>query len=649
MTIYVTNKLQVNPATTSGAEPITNTYEWLRGSTKISGATGNTYLVQPADEGFNLSVIQKATNVAGYSTAKSLEIGPVLGYSPYALFNASETGVWFDPSDLSTLFQDSAGTTPVTAVEQPVGLMLDKSQGLVLGPELVTNGTFDTDTTGWSAGYGVTSSTFTASGGVATLTQSGADFSPRYVVTVTGLTIGKTYRVTADRTSGTGAGDRYVIFTSVSNGTGGAQSPAEWTTGRTTFVTTATATTMYVALNVNNIAVGGIQSWDNISVRELPGNHAYQTTSTSRPVLSARYNLLTKTEQFDDNAVWTKIGVTATATTITESADNATHWIQSVYTATVGIRYKICAKVRNLSGNRLVKFIGLGLGGANECPIFSLSEDGACYVPPTSNYFKNASIVATELSGQYLIQAEVVAGGTAGVHIGFALSSTDFGLSSFTGDTGNTLEILEFDLRVANDGVGLPSYQRVNTATDYDTVGFPKYLKFDGIDDWMVTPTITPGIDKVQVFAGVRKLSDATSSGLIAESSVDRNTYNGAWTLGYGLAASDYGFSSKGTNSTTVASGAIFLSPITNVLTGLGDISGDSAVLRINSAQAAINTSDQGTGNYLAYPFYIGRRGGTSLPFNGHIYSLIVRFGANLDTTTIEQTENWVNGKTLAY
>ena len=34
---------------------------------------------------------------------------------------------WYDPSDLSTLFQDSAGTTPVTASGQPVGKMLDKS------------------------------------------------------------------------------------------------------------------------------------------------------------------------------------------------------------------------------------------------------------------------------------------------------------------------------------------------------------------------------------------------------------------------------------------------------------------------------------------------------------------------------------------
>ena len=34
---------------------------------------------------------------------------------------------WYDPSDLTTLFQDSAGTTPVTAAGQPVGLILDKS------------------------------------------------------------------------------------------------------------------------------------------------------------------------------------------------------------------------------------------------------------------------------------------------------------------------------------------------------------------------------------------------------------------------------------------------------------------------------------------------------------------------------------------
>ena len=38
-----------------------------------------------------------------------------------------DNGAWFDPEDMSTMFQDAAGTIPVTAVGQPVGKILDKS------------------------------------------------------------------------------------------------------------------------------------------------------------------------------------------------------------------------------------------------------------------------------------------------------------------------------------------------------------------------------------------------------------------------------------------------------------------------------------------------------------------------------------------
>jgi hypothetical protein len=43
------------------------------------------------------------------------------------LFSSGSQGAWYDPSDFATLFQDSAGTTPVTETGQPVGKMLDKS------------------------------------------------------------------------------------------------------------------------------------------------------------------------------------------------------------------------------------------------------------------------------------------------------------------------------------------------------------------------------------------------------------------------------------------------------------------------------------------------------------------------------------------
>jgi len=48
-------------------------------------------------------------------------------FSPSSLFAASEPGVWYDPSDLTTLFTDTAGTTPVTTPGQTVARMNDKS------------------------------------------------------------------------------------------------------------------------------------------------------------------------------------------------------------------------------------------------------------------------------------------------------------------------------------------------------------------------------------------------------------------------------------------------------------------------------------------------------------------------------------------
>lgn len=48
-------------------------------------------------------------------------------FSPASLFAASEPGVWYDPSDLTTMFQDTAGTTPVTTPGQTVARINDKS------------------------------------------------------------------------------------------------------------------------------------------------------------------------------------------------------------------------------------------------------------------------------------------------------------------------------------------------------------------------------------------------------------------------------------------------------------------------------------------------------------------------------------------
>ena len=212
------------------------------------------------------------------------------------LFQNNEPGVWFDPSDLSTLYQDAAGTVPVTGVEQPVGLMLDKSKGLVLGPELVTNGTFDSNINGW---------TFAQSSGGSIAWQSGGSMRvSRTTATTAGyqanlVTAGRWYKITGSATFVSGVGLGYIA---VRNGVdaGGSVVLASAATpvaqsGEISFYYLAVSTaTVYIHCGVATAASD--YDFDNISVRELPGNHAFQSTAASRPVLSARYNLLTNTE-----------------------------------------------------------------------------------------------------------------------------------------------------------------------------------------------------------------------------------------------------------------------------------------------------------------------------------------------------------------
>jgi len=53
--------------------------------------------------------------------------GGAIPWSPTSMFAASEIGGYYDPSIISSLWQDAAGTTPVTADGQPVGKMADLS------------------------------------------------------------------------------------------------------------------------------------------------------------------------------------------------------------------------------------------------------------------------------------------------------------------------------------------------------------------------------------------------------------------------------------------------------------------------------------------------------------------------------------------
>lgn len=61
------------------------------------------------------------------SNSKRLGFAGGMGQIIASLFANNEQGFAFDFNDLSTIYQDSAGTIPVTGVGQPVGKVLDKS------------------------------------------------------------------------------------------------------------------------------------------------------------------------------------------------------------------------------------------------------------------------------------------------------------------------------------------------------------------------------------------------------------------------------------------------------------------------------------------------------------------------------------------
>jgi hypothetical protein len=214
-------------------------------------------------------------------------------------------------------------------------------------------------------------------------------------------------------------------------------------------------------------------------------------------------------------------------------------------------------------------------------------------------------------------------------------------LSAYAGDGSSGVQFGGAQLELGSTAT---AYQRVTTQHDVTEAGVASvsYLYFDGVNDAMATSTITPGTDKVQLFAGVRNNSNAADA-LIAEFSTSIAN-NGTFYLA-AQTAGRFGFASTG-SITQSASASGYTAPITAVLTGQANISGDTLILRANGTQVAQSTGDQGTGNYLAYPLYIGSRGGSLAFLNGHLYSLITRFGPNLTAARISATESWVASKT---
>jgi hypothetical protein len=536
------------------------------------------------------------------------------------------------------LFQDSAGTIPVTALEQPVGLMLDKSKGLALGAELVTNGDFSNGTTGWTLQAGSV-----ISGGVCTFSSAPVGSGP-YQTSSTTISAGKFYQVT-------------LVIDTITSGSfrariGGTSSAPITSTGTITLKIGTIASDPFIQIQTGEAGTSGVVR--SLSVRQIAGNHAFQPTSANRPILSSRVNLLTKTEDFSATD-WVKATVTATPTTITATGtiaylykDNGSNLPIASYT----LRCKVKAGTNNYAALNIQGTVSYWATIVFNVSTLSPSVGQSATGLGVGITITNQSIVP-DSDGFYIISAVVSCTTSVLRYFGVMLASAATGntfnapYGEISGNSvGAFINATNPDLRPTNSGALLPPYQRVNTASDYDSVGFPLYLKANGTSSAMSTNSIDfTATDKMTVVTGVRKLSDATRA-IIGELSSSPTINPGSFVADCSGGSSDsYTFYLVTPTSNTNASTLGYSAPISNVLSGQMLIIPGSINLRVNGLDKQTTLTPTASGNFGNYPLYLFARAGTSSHLNGQFYGAVIR-GAQSDTASVTQTEQYMATKT---
>lgn len=435
-----------------------------------------------------------------------------------------------------TMFQDSTGMNPVTQMGQPVGLFLDKRLGLTRGAEKVTNGKFDTNTTGWTGNLG----TISAVGGVLRLVGAGDFPSARQSFAVT---VGSTYEVTGRIRSVSGAPAVMMARPQgFDTSTGQLQVGATTSTTFIPFrgVVTATTSTLYLRPTINEAASTGTVEFDDISVREIKGNHSIQTTAGSRPLASALQNLFL-----------------ASDTLATQS-------------------------VTLVAGIHSLSFTGTG----------SITMSGAA--------------------------TGTLAGTGANNRVSMTFTPTA-GSVTFTVSGSVTLAQLE-------PGPYVNQYQRVVTGSNYDTIGFPVYLDFDGTSKFLTCTT--GGITGTNIVVAAGVLHRAGSGDVYGNK--NGNT-------GYRILVNAVGNDSFAVgNGTAFIAGSHALAANSHgVISGI--YNGATTVARVNGYPGTATAVTLTAG---AAGFTIGKAHDFSGSFfNGRLYYLAVR-GASTPISQVSRLEH---------
>lgn len=267
----------------------------------------------------------------GLSTAISNVLGTA-DFNPATLFDTGAQGWVYDLNDFSTMFQDAAGTVPA-AVNQPVGLVLDKSKRLVLGADSRSAGAIGL--TGVA-----TAATYNSGTGVGSVTR--VDASNQSFVTFTGLSANTFYRLTFSAISGT--------LAIRSGGVTG--------TAFGTIAAAGTALCQSNASGVLTITANGAETatFTLSAITSIAGNHKYQTTAASRSILRGTptgENLFTA--YGTPGAGWVNSGGGVATGTATNSG------IPTTTAAVIGRVYRVRYKATVTAGSVQPTFGGVSL------------------------------------------------------------------------------------------------------------------------------------------------------------------------------------------------------------------------------------------------------------------------------------------------
>lgn len=631
-------------------------------------------------------------------------------FSPSQLFRGGIQGAWYDPSDNATMFQDAAGLTPVTAVEQPVGLVFDKRLGPTARRNLLTY-TEQFDNAAWATlNASISANATTAPDGTATAdaiienTSSGLHLA--YYIgapLVVGVNCASVYVKAAGRNfailritnpavsisvnlttlvavaaEGTpvgttvtdvGNGWRRISFSAAQVGSGQVQvwASIDGTINPYTGDGTSGVYAWGAQLEAASTASTYQKITSGVGGEWTPGNHAYQSTAASRPVLRARYNLLTYSEQFD-NAAWTLIQIlpfgsgsvvnaaiapdgTTTADLITQNTSGAdAHLVQSIITPVTGgsiITASVYLRKPTSNGARYA-FVVINDMTAVNCPVLVDLDTGSvvnftgypAYGAPLSSSSVNVGGGWWRVTLSYQLSAGIT---QSRVFIGIAANGNPASSPIFTGDGTSGIFVWGAQLLTAADATATGNaYQRIVGAATYATGGvFRPYLAFDGVDDSLGFTHGWTGSQAFSLFsAGKSELTPTGSPQLRSFVSLGTSGGRNGVDLGWGWTQTQYDFAVSG------------LLPITGTAANYpGNIIQTALYNGVFNYTYRENGTQNGTlvdtaALALSSSALLGSRFGTLSQCR--IYGLIVR-GAASSTVEVAQTESWLNAKTGAY